>query len=90
MVAGQGRVYKCLEVSKFEGGFSSGCRGLLTARQKIGVLESVKTDRAFVLACGKDMGESDCVQDVDDGVGLVRVMLCLESHKRAGKLCFFL
>jgi Golgi apparatus protein 1 len=81
--SGHGRVYKCLKLNKFKPTMSDECRMQLTRRQKLNG-QNLRTDRAFVAACSRDLLKNKCVSGAMqrsgvDALTLTSAMLCLEG-----------
>uniref|UniRef100_A0A8C5HQP1 Golgi apparatus protein 1 n=1 Tax=Gouania willdenowi TaxID=441366 RepID=A0A8C5HQP1_GOUWI len=88
MLAGEGRVYKCLFNHKFEDAMSERCREALTTRQKL-IAQDYKVSYSLTKACKSDLRKYHCTVESMPRAREARLsylLLCLESAVHRGRV----
>ncbi|XP_068595110.1 Golgi apparatus protein 1 [Brachionichthys hirsutus] len=89
ILAGEGRVYKCLFNHKFEEVMSERCREALTTRQKL-IAQDYKVSYSLARACKSDLRKNRCSSDSNmpraREARLSYLLLCLESAVHRGRV----
>ncbi|XP_029697019.1 Golgi apparatus protein 1 isoform X2 [Takifugu rubripes] len=89
VLAGEGRVYKCLFNHKFEEAMSERCREALTTRQKL-IAQDYKVSYSLARSCKSDLRKYRC--NAENNMPRARearlsyLLLCLESAVHRGRV----